>query len=103
MLTDLLRAIEEANGAVTGVELSARLGISPGEVAAMLDALRAADRLGTQPEQPYERADGCTAAGVCSMSCPGPADCPLTVDLSVAGLEIKRPSALSHSSGPMHA
>ena len=89
-LTALLSAIEEAKGPVTGIDLALRLGISPGEVASMLDALRASGRLGAElkPQQPM---DDCSSAGSCSMTCPGPEDCSLVVDLSVTSLEVRSP------------
>jgi hypothetical protein len=91
-LTALLRAIGESKGPVTGIELALRLGVSPGEVAAMLDALRASGQLG--PEfRPQRSIETCDSAGSCSLSCPGPEDCSLVIDLSVTGLEIKSASA----------
>ena len=91
-LTALLSAIKESKGPVTGIDLANRLGISPGEVAAMLDALRASGQLGPElrPQQPI---DGCSSAGSCSLSCPGPEDCSLVIDLSVTGLEIRSAAA----------
>ncbi len=89
MLARLLSKIEAANGPITGVELANQLEVSPNEVAAMLVALRASGQLG--PEVRKEQApESCTVAGPCSMSCPGPDRCALTVDLSVTGLEIRR-------------
>ncbi len=87
-LSALLTEIEKASGPVTGIELSTRLGVSPGQVAAMLDALRASGRLG--PEIRESKAmDTCSSSGSCSMTCPGPDECALTVDLNVTGLEIR--------------
>jgi hypothetical protein len=87
-LATLVTEIERSRGPVTGIELALRLGIRPAEVAAMLAALRASGRLG--PEVRSEPApDDCSSAGACSMSCPGPGDCPLVIDVSVSGLEIK--------------
>ena len=91
-LAALLSAIEESKGPVTGIELALRLGVSPGEVVAMLDALRASGRLG--PElRPQQSGDECGSAASCSLTCPGPEDCSLVIDLSLAGLEIRSPSA----------
>ncbi|MDJ0922970.1 MAG: FeoC-like transcriptional regulator [Acidimicrobiia bacterium] len=87
-LAALLSAIEESKGPVTGIELALRLGVSPGEVAAMLDALRASGQLGPEP-RPQQPTDTCSSAGSCSLSCPGPEECSLVIDLSVAGLEIR--------------
>ena len=88
-LTALVGAIEESKGPITGIDLADRLGISPGRVVAMLDALRASGRLG--PElQASQPADACSSAGSCSMSCPGPDGCSLVIDLSVTSLEVKR-------------
>jgi hypothetical protein len=87
-LATLVTEIERSRGPVTGIELALRLGIRPAEVAAMLAALRASGWLG--PEVRSEPApDDCSSAGACSMSCPGPGDCPLVIDVSVSGLEIK--------------
>ena len=87
-LAALLTEIEQSRGPVTGIDLAVRMGISPGEVAAMIDALRASGRLG-----PEVRADApmesCGAAGSCSMTCPGPDKCALVIDLDVTGLEIR--------------
>ena len=88
MLAKLLSEIEAAKGPITGLELADGLGVSPAEVAAMLAALRASGRLG--PEVRTEPApQSCAAAGSCSLSCPGPDHCALTVDITVAGLEIR--------------
>ncbi|MDJ0952114.1 MAG: hypothetical protein QNJ81_00415 [Acidimicrobiia bacterium] len=91
-LAALLSAIEESKGPVTGIDLALRLGVSPREVAAMLDALRASGRLSPEmkPPQPI---DECASAGACSMTCPGPEDCSLVIDLSVTSLEIRGLSA----------
>ena len=86
-LSALLVEIERSRGPVTGVDLARRLGIAPAEVASMLIALRASGRIG--PEMRTEPApDHCGAAGACSLSCPGPDQCSLTI--SVTGLEIRR-------------
>ena len=91
-LTALLSAIRESKGPITGIELALRLGVTPGEVSAMLDALRASGQLA--PEVPrHEPIDSCESAGSCSLSCPGPEDCSLVIDLSVTGLQIKSASA----------
>lgn len=87
-LSTLLTEIENSSGPVTGIELSSQLGVAPATVARMLVALRAAGQIG--PELRSEPApDTCASRGSCSMSCPGPGDCALVVDLSVTGLEIR--------------
>ncbi len=87
-LTALLQEIERSPGPVTGIELASRLGITTAEVAGMLDALRAAGRLGAEmADRP--RIDTCASSGSCSMSCPGPDKCSLTVNLQVSGLQIR--------------
>lgn len=87
-LAALLTEIEQSKGPVTGIELANRMGVAPATVAQMLVALRAAGQIG--PELRTEPApDTCTSSGLCSMSCPGPDDCALVVDLSVTGLEIR--------------
>ena len=87
-LAALLDAIQEAKGPVTGIDLAQRLRVSPAAVAEMLVALRASGQLG--PEVRAEPAvDPCASAGSCSMSCPGPGDCSLLIDLNVTGLEIR--------------
>jgi hypothetical protein len=96
----LLSAIRESRGPVTGIELARRLGLSPGTVAQMLVALRASGQLGAEvraassmlgvssvPGEPGP--DACASSGSCSMSCPGPDECALTIDLNVTGLEIR--------------
>jgi len=91
-LATLLSEIESAAGPVTGVELAARMGIPAGRVSVMLDALRASGRLG--PEMRQERSiesESCSSAGSCSLRCPGPDECLLTVELSVPGLQIRSP------------
>lgn len=94
-LTSLLQEIERSPGPVTGIELASRLGITTAEVAGMLDALRAAGRLGAEmAERP--QLDSCASSGSCSMTCPGPDECSLTVNLQVSGLQI-RPYAGSSS------
>lgn len=87
-LAGLLRAVEESPGTVTVADLARRLGESPVMVRAMLDALRAAGRLGPEGS-PHPGTDECTSAASCSVSCPGPGACPFVVDLG-AGLEIRR-------------
>ncbi|MCP4308433.1 MAG: hypothetical protein GY926_20185 [bacterium] len=87
-LTSLLNAIEESSGPVTGIDLALRLGIAPGEVAAMLDALRASGHLAPEIAAP-EPMSNCGSAGSCSMTCPGPGECSLVIDLNVTGLEIR--------------
>ena len=87
-LATLLSAIEESSGPVTGIDLAIRLGIAPGEVAAMLDALRASGRLAPEIVD-SEPMTSCGSAGSCSMTCPGPGECSLLIDLNVTGLEIQ--------------
>ncbi len=88
-LAALLAEIERSSGPVMGIDLAKRLGVPPVEVAAMLDALRASGRLG--PEVAPAAAPGeCSSVGACSMSCPGPGECSLMIDLSVTGLEVRR-------------
>jgi hypothetical protein len=87
-LATLLNAIEESGGPVTGIDLAIRLGIGPGEVAAMLDALRASGRLAPEIAD-SEPMTSCGSAGSCSMTCPGPGECSLVIDLNVTGLEIQ--------------
>lgn len=86
-LEALVAEIDRATGPITGIELADRLGVSTYRVAAMLDALRAAGRIG--PEIRESAPDTCSSAGSCSMSCPGPDECALTVDLNVTGLHIR--------------
>jgi predicted transcriptional regulator len=87
-LAALLREIERSSGPVTGIELAGRMGLSTSQVAAMVDALRAAGRIG--PEIRDQQLMGsCSSAGACSMTCPGPDECSLTIDISVGGLEIR--------------
>lgn len=86
-LADLLTAVQRAPGPVTVADLARSLGETPGTVRAMLAALRAAGRL--EPEGSARPGTGeCASAGSCSLSCPGPGECPLVVDL-VAGLQIR--------------
>lgn len=88
-LAALLNEIERSSGPVMGIDLARRLGVEPAELAAMLGALRASGRLG--PEMaPGPAAAECASSGACSMSCPGPGECSLMIDLSVTGLEVRR-------------
>ena len=87
-LATLIREIESSSGPVTGVELATRMGITTGEVSAMLDALRASGRIGPEIRD-QEPIGSCSSAGSCSMTCPGPDECSLTVDIAVTGLEIR--------------
>jgi hypothetical protein len=87
-LSSLIDEVRRLSGPVTGAELARRLGISTTEVAAMLDALRASGRLGPEIRN-NEITSGCSSAGSCSMTCPGPDECALTVDLNVTGLQIQ--------------
>ena len=88
-LAALLTEIERSRGPVTGVDLAHRLGISPAEVASMLVALRASGYIG--PELRTEPApENCASTGACSLSCPGPDECSLTIGINVTGLQIRR-------------
>jgi hypothetical protein len=87
-LATLLHEIERSSGPVTGIELADRLGVAPVEVAAMLDALRASGRLIPESSHPESRS-GCPGVGSCSMSCPGPDQCVLTVQVNVTDLRIR--------------
>ena len=88
-LSTLLTEIQQSHGPVTGIELATRLGVTPAEIAAMLAALRASGTIGyAQRTEPA--LENCGSAGACSMSCPGPDECSLVMDLNVAGLEIRR-------------
>ena len=87
-LAALLTEIERSRGPVTGIDLAVRMGIAPGEVSAMLDALRASGRLGPEVRE-AEPMDSCGSAGACSMTCPGPGECALVIDLNVSGLQIR--------------
>ena len=93
-LTTLLQEIERSKGPVTGIELALRLGLSPAEVATMLDALRAAGKLGAEMESRPE-GGACASSGACSMTCPGPDECSLTVNLNVAELQVRTYEASS--------
>jgi hypothetical protein len=87
-LVDLTREIERSTGAVTALDLAARLDTTPAAVDAMLAALRAAGKLSPdgRPQQP---SDECPFPGSCSAACPGPASCPFVVDVGDR-LEIRR-------------
>jgi hypothetical protein len=86
-LAALLHEVETAPGAVTVPDLATRLDVPVAEVRAMLAALRAAGRLG--PEGGHQPGtDECAGTGTCAASCPGPDDCPFTVDLGPT-LEIR--------------
>jgi hypothetical protein len=87
-LSAIVAELQSAAGPVTGFELADRLGITTTEVAAMLVALRASGRLAPEPRDP-QPATTCSSSGSCSLSCPGPDNCALTVDLSVTGLQIR--------------
>jgi hypothetical protein len=87
-LATLLQEIERSSGPVTGIELARRLGITHAEVSSMLDALRAAGRLGPEIADRPQMAS-CSSSGSCSMTCPGPDECSLTVNLQVSGLQIR--------------
>ena len=95
-LSALLTEIERSSGPVTGIDLAIRLGVSPATVAEMLVALRATGQIG--PELRTKSApETCASAGSCSMSCPGPGECSLVIDLNVTGLEIRRRERLDRS------
>jgi hypothetical protein len=85
-LATLLQEIESSPGPVTGIELAGRLGVPAGEVAAMLGALRAAGKIGGESRKPM---DSCSSGGACSMTCPGPDECALVINLDTANLEIR--------------
>ena len=87
-LAALLVEIEASQGSIVPAALASRLGLSPGELEAMLDALRANGLL--QPEIASATPSDCSPAGLsCAKTCPGPANCALVVDLGVHGLEIR--------------
>lgn len=86
-LAALLREIEKADGPITGLELARRLRVPPAEVAAMLDALRAAGKLA--PEKSPHPVGQCPASASCSLSCPGPEHCALTVHVHIGGFEVR--------------
>ena len=88
-LTALLAEIERSSGPVMGIDLARRLGVAPAEVAAMLSALKASGRLGPEVA-PGPPATECASGSACSMSCPGPGECSLMIDLSLTGLEVRR-------------
>ena len=88
-LAALLMEIERAEGPVTGIELADRLGVAPSRIAAGLVALRASGRLGSETRT-EPAPENCSSAGTCSMSCPGPGECSMVIDLNVTGLEIRR-------------
>lgn len=85
-LTAFLREIEASKGPITGLELAQRLGIPPAEVMGMVHALRAAGKL--TPDGPLVE-DHCATAASCSLSCPGPDHCSLSVSVTVPGLQIR--------------
>ena len=89
MLARLLTEIETAGRPLTPTELAGRMGMHGSEVNAMLGALRAHGR--PAPEGSGEGPpDGCAAVGSCRGACPGPADCPLVIDIRLDGLEPRR-------------
>jgi hypothetical protein len=78
-LAALLREIEGSPGAVTIGDLARRLETSPARVSAMLAALRASGRIGPDgTRQPGT--DDCASSGSCAVSCPGPSECPFTLE-----------------------
>lgn len=89
-LAALVDAIEASDGPVTVIELAERLGATPGEVAAGLAALRASGQLSAEQGSAI---DECPSSAACSRVCPGPARCPLVIDLAVPALQIARPHA----------
>ena len=89
MLARLLTEIEAAGRPLTPGELAGRIGVDRTQVNAMLGALQAHGRLapgGSGDDPP----DGCAAAGSCRSACPGPAECPLVIDIGLDGLEPRR-------------
>jgi hypothetical protein len=89
-LATLLTEIEHSSGPIMGIELAHRLGVEPAEVAAMLDALKASGRIGRELS-PGPATTECASGGACSMSCPGPGECSLMIDLNLSGLEVRQP------------
>lgn len=87
-LAALLEEITRAAGPVTGIDLAHRLGVEPQQVAAMLTALRASGHV-VAGVRTGPSGDACASAGSCSMSCPGPAECSMTLDLNIGELEIR--------------
>jgi hypothetical protein len=87
-LAALLTAIRESRGPVTGIDLAQRLGVAPATVAEMLMALRAGGQLGPEVRT-IPASTTCASSGSCSMSCPGPEECSLAIDLEVTSLEIR--------------
>ena len=85
-LTTFLHEIEKSHGPVTGLELAQRLGLTPADVMAMIGALRAAGKL--TPDGPLVE-QHCATASSCALSCPGPDECSLSVQVSVPGLQIR--------------
>ena len=91
-LAALLAEIGKSSGPMTGIELADRLGVSTSDVSAMLIALRASGAVDTEPG-PDPAPENCSSAGSCSLSCPGPGNCSLVIDLNVTTLEIRRHAA----------
>lgn len=87
-LAALRDAIAGSKGPISELDLVRRLGIPRSELAAMLDALRASGQLGSQ-QRPARSTDACSSAGSCSMTCPGPDECSLVIDIGVTGFEIR--------------
>ncbi len=89
MLARLLSEIETAGRPLTPAELAGRIGVDLAEISAMLGALRAHGQLAPEGFG-QDPPDGCAASGSCRSACPGPADCPLVIDLGLSGLEPRR-------------
>ncbi len=94
-LAALLASIETGGGSMTEADIAGRTGSSVTEVRAMLAALRAAGRLGPQRSD-RPGTDACASTNGCAFSCPGPADCPLIINIG-APLEVRRPETGAHT------
>jgi hypothetical protein len=86
-LAAVLAELDRGGGPVTGAELAHRLGMTSGEIAPMLAALRAAGRLA--PERTTRSAGECPPGVGCSGRCPGPQRCPLVVNPGAAALTVR--------------
>ena len=83
-LAALLAAVEDPRGPRNAPDLARHLGIDVPSVLSMVDALRATGRL---TGQTAEVAADCLEGASCGGGvCPGPSDCPLTLDLGVTTL-----------------
>ncbi|MFH1105272.1 MAG: hypothetical protein V1757_10095 [Actinomycetota bacterium] len=83
-LTALLAEIGRTHGPITTTTLTDRLAAAPGEVAAMVSALRAAGMIATVDPVP-----ACPDTASCSATCPGPARCPFVPDLGDERLALR--------------